>query len=256
MTGDLHRAERELAGYAEADYPASLRRCLERAAGVWVVNPAIAESVKPHAQQVEVIPSGFDPARFADPITPLSRTDGRLRIFFAGLIQEPMKGFAVLQAACARLWEERRDFRLQATGDPSGPMDEFTEFVGWQSQADLPRCMGAADIVVCPTIAEEALGRTAVEAMGLGRPVVASRIGGLPFTVLEDATGLLATPGDSADLARQLARLLDDEPLRRRLGAAGRARFESHYTWPVIVERHYRRILGPPLRPVREGAVP
>src|SRR5262249_53314294 len=59
--------------------------------------------------------------------------------------------------------------------------DDFTELVGWQSQAELPRVFRRADVVVVPTIAQEALGRTAVEAMAAGRPVVASRTGGLPF---------------------------------------------------------------------------
>ena len=77
-------------------------------------------------------------------------------------------------------------------------------------------------MVVVPTIAQEALGRTAVEAMGVGRPVVASRLGGLPFTVVDGATGLLCEPGNPDDLARKLEILLDDPGLRERLdGSAG-----------------------------------
>src|SRR5437763_1359877 len=100
-----------------------------------------------------------------------------------------------------------------------------------------------ADVLVFPTIAQEALGRTAVEAMAAGLPVVASRIGGLPFTVAEGATGLLCEPGEPDDLARKLEILLDDPELRWRLGQAGRRRFEEHYAWPVIIDRHYRPIL-------------
>jgi glycosyltransferase involved in cell wall biosynthesis len=232
----------------EPDYDRCLRHAFAGAAGVLVVNPLIAELVKPYAPAVHVVPSGFDPARF-----PLSSSHpvshhGPVRLLFAGLVDEPMKGFAVLQSACRALWSQRQDFRLLVTADPRGRVDDFTEFVGWQSQADLPRTMCEADIVVCPTVAEEALGRTAVEAMGAGRPVVASRIGGLPFTVLDEATGLLCEPDDPTDLARQLVRLLDDPDLRLQLGNAGRRRFEQHYTWDVILERHYRQILGAPNR--------
>ncbi len=252
-SGGLHRAERELAGFLEADYETCLQQAFAGAAGVLVVNPEIAEQVRPYARQVHVIPSGFDPDRFPPPRPPAPAVDGRLRLLFAGLVQEPMKGFSVLHEACQQLYSVRQDFWLVATADPPGTIDEFTEFVGWQSQADLPRLMQQCDVVVCPTIAEEALGRTAVEGMAAGRPVVASQIGGLPYTVIDEGTGLLCKPGDPADLARQLARLLDDAGLRQRMGAAGRQRFETHYTWPVILERDYRPLLGGPIRPVRTG---
>src|SRR5262249_6874659 len=96
------------------------------------------------------------------------------------------------------------------------------------------------DVLAMPTVAQEALGRTAVEAMAAGKPVVASHIGGLPFTLADGATGLLCEPGDPADLAAKLERPLPDPALRIRLGEAGRRRFEEHYAWPVIIERHYR----------------
>jgi predicted O-methyltransferase YrrM len=164
-------------------------------------------------------------------------------LLFAGLVDERMKGFHVLHEAYRRLWQKRRDFALVATADPPGAGDKFTRYVGWQSQGDLPRLFRAADVLVFPTIAQEALGRTAVEAMAAGLPVVASRIGGLPFTVADGATGLLCEPGDPDDLARKLETLLDDPELRARMGQAGRRWFEEHYAWPVIVDRHYRPIL-------------
>src|SRR5262249_35120237 len=154
------------------------------------------------------------------------------------------KGFEVLHEACARLWQNRRDFELVATGDPPGRVDEFTRFIGWQSQADLPRHLHAADMLVMPAIAQEAPGRPAVEAMAAGRPVIASRIGGLPFTVIDGATGLLCEPGDPADLAEKIEGLLDDPELRVRLGLAGRKRFEERYSWDVIIETHYRPLLS------------
>jgi glycosyltransferase involved in cell wall biosynthesis len=154
----------------------------------------------------------------------------------------------VLQEACARLWQARQDFELVATGDPPGQANACTRVVGWLSQEELPAHLRACDLLAMPTVAQEALGRTAVEAMAAGRPVVASRIGGLPVTVADGATGLLCEPGDAADLADKIGRLLDDPELRRRLGAAGRRRFEEHYAWPVIIDRHYRPLLGAPRR--------
>ena len=104
-----------------------------------------------------------------------------------------------------------------------------------------------ADIIVCPTIAEEAHGPTAVEATAVDRLIVASLICGLMFTVLDEVTGLLFKPGDPVDLASQLARL-DDRVLRGRIGNAARMHFQHHYTWDVIIVKQYRKLFGPTIR--------
>ena len=50
------------------------------------------------------------------------------RFLFAGLVQEPIKGFDILHEACRRLWQKRQDFELVATADPAGQFDDFTRF--------------------------------------------------------------------------------------------------------------------------------
>jgi glycosyltransferase involved in cell wall biosynthesis len=244
-SGSLHQAERALCGVGTAAYDTALRRAFREAEAVLVVNPLTEALVSPHTRVTRVVTAGMDPGRFVFPSETPSAADRPLRLLFAGLVDEWMKGFHVVHAACERLWRSRRDFELLTTADPPGPVDAFTRYVGWLSQAELPRQIRAADVLVMPTIAQEGLGRTAVEAMACGRPVVASRIGGLPATVQDGATGLLFDPGDAADLARKLEAVLDDPDLRRRLGAAGRRRFEEHYSWPVIIDRHYRPLLKP-----------
>jgi glycosyltransferase involved in cell wall biosynthesis len=259
MSGGLHQAERALSGVGTRDYYDRLVRALCEAEAVLVVNPLQQAMMSPYADDVRVVTAGMDPERFPWPWPdedsaaaphplPLS-PEGRgetLRVLFAGLVEEPMKGFDVLHKACSRLWQRRQDFELLATADPPGRVDAFTRFIGWQSQENLPGHLREAAMLMMPTIAQEALGRTAVEAMAAGRPVVASRLGGLPFTVVDGATGLLCEPGDVEDLARKIEMLLDDAGLRERLGTTGRRRFEEHYAWPVIIERHYRPLLGEP----------
>jgi glycosyltransferase involved in cell wall biosynthesis len=178
------------------------------------------------------------------PLPAGARGEESVVLLFAGIVDEWMKGFDVLHEACARLWQRRKDFELVATGDPPGRFDDFTRFVGWLSQDDLAKAIREADILMMPTIAQEALGRTAVEAMAAGRPVIASRIGGLPFTVADGATGLLCEPGNADDLAQKINTLLDSPDLRRQMGLAGRRRFEEHYAWPVIIDRHYKPLLS------------
>ena len=73
--------------------------------------------------------------------------------------------------------------------------------------------------------------------------VVGSRIGGVPFTVLDGATGLLCEPGNAEDLACKLEKLLDDAALRTRMGSEGRRRFEEEFTWERVIEKHYRPLL-------------
>ena len=119
-------------------------------------------------------------------------------LFMAAVAGESIKGYHVAHEACRLLRQTRSDFELVVTFDPPGPgpIDEFTRSVGWCSQAELPRHYRAADICLVPTIAQDGLSITSVEAMAAGIPVVASRIGGLPYTVSDGVTGLLFEPGD------------------------------------------------------------
>jgi glycosyltransferase involved in cell wall biosynthesis len=173
---------------------------------------------------------------------PLSKTT----LFTAAVAGETIKGYHIAHEACRILRQSRADFELAVTFDPAGPIDEFTRSVGWCSLAELPRHYRGADICLVPTIAQDSLSRASVEAMASGIPVVASRIGGLPYTVTDGVTGLLCEPGDPIDLARQIARLFDDRPLRRQMGLAGRKRFDEDFTWEKVIDRHFRPLLGSP----------
>lgn len=245
-SGWLHHHERMLAGFGTDEYDRRLRAAFSEAEGVLVVNPIIAAHIAPFAKDVHVVPSGFDARRFPWDEGNNDEVAGPTQLFFAGLVKEYMKGFHILLAACHALWAHRQDFEVVVTADVAdGPDAPFLRYIGWQSQADLPRKMREAAIVVFPTIAEEALGRSAVEAMGVGRPVIASRIGGLPFTVTDEVTGLLFEPGNSVDLMSKISQLLDSQKLRQSLGRAGRKKFEREYTWKGLLERHYHSLFGP-----------
>lgn len=253
FSGSLHRDDRQLAGYYEDDYQERLIQSFRRAYSVLAVNPAIAALVEPYSDRVRVVPSGFDRSRFPATLANRSARHDKLRVLFAGVTNEVMKGFHVLQQAGQLLWQRRQDFEILATADPIGQHNGYTRFVGWQHQSSLPEIMASADILAFPTIAQEALGRTAVEGMAAGLPVVASRIGGLPTTIVSGETGLLCEPGNPADLAQALERLFDDAELRRKMGRAGRRRFESEFTWDVIIDRHYRSLFGSPHAAIRKA---
>jgi glycosyltransferase involved in cell wall biosynthesis len=165
-------------------------------------------------------------------------------LFMAAVAGEAIKGFHVAHEACRILRETRSDFELVVTFEPAGAIDEFTRSVGWRSQDELPVYYRAADICLVPTVAQDALSISSVEAMAAGRPVVASRIGGLPFTVSDGLTGLLFEAGNPWDLAEKIARLLDDPGLRREMGLAGRRRFEEEFVWEDVIRRYWRPLLS------------
>lgn len=99
----------------------------------------------------------------------------------------------------------------------------------------------------CPTVA--------IEAMASGRPVVATRIGGLPDLVSDGETGLLVPPDDPLALRAALARLIADSPLRERLGRAALHRFEQFRAGTVVsrYEDAYRELCAPSPGTARAG---
>lgn len=241
--GPLHAAERSLAMFEDPAYDHELRSAFANAAGVLAVNPLIATTCEPYTERVHVIPSGFDESRF-EGLPEIDWNATPFRLLFAGLIDEYMKGFHVLFEACRQLWQQRQDFELHVTADEGRYQAPFLRYRGWQTQAQLPELIADCHALIVPTIAQEALGRTAVEAMGAARPVVASRIGGLPFTVAEGLTGLLAEPADRESLAHQCNRLMSERDLAQMLGNQGRERFLDRHTWTSVIEQQYRPLFA------------
>jgi glycosyltransferase involved in cell wall biosynthesis len=121
---------------------------------------------------------------------------------------------------------------------------DLIRFAGFRT--DLPRWLGGLDILAHPADME-GLGVSLLQASAAAVPIVASRAGGLPEAVADGESGLLIAPCDVAGLIDTLRRLLDDAPLRHRLGAAGRARILAGFSVDAMVEGNlaiYRRVLG------------
>jgi glycosyltransferase involved in cell wall biosynthesis len=88
---------------------------------------------------------------------------------------------------------------------------------------------------------------SAIEALAAGRPVVATRVGGVPDVVRDGEDGFLVPAGDVDALAERLARLAREPELRERMGAAGRARVLPRYAVDRLVDdvdRLYRALLA------------
>src|SRR5919199_1318248 len=116
-------------------------------------------------------------------------------------------------------------------------------FLGYQEE--VAPFYAAFDAVILPS-GNEGTPVSAIEALAAGRPVVATRVGGVPDVVREGEDGFLVDPGDVDALAERLARLAADPELRERLGAAGRARVVPRYSVERLVDdvdRLYRSLL-------------
>jgi glycosyltransferase involved in cell wall biosynthesis len=102
---------------------------------------------------------------------------------------------------------------------------------------DPDKVYAAADVVAHTSTAPEPFGRTVIEAMMAGRPVVAANAGALPEIVVNGATGILTPPGDDAALANALVGLLSSDVRRAQMGNAARQRAEAEYTLDKMARR-------------------
>lgn len=109
------------------------------------------------------------------------------------------------------------------------------EFVGSKPQETLPLYYSAADITVMPSH-YESFGMVAVEAMASGTPVIASKVGGLSYTVKDGETGFLVTEENHFALAEKVYELLKNPDLRARMGEAA-AEHAQQYSWRNIADQ-------------------
>lgn len=119
-----------------------------------------------------------------------------------------------------------------------------TLFLGYQE--DVAQYFAAFDAMVLPS-ANEGTPVTAIEALAAGRPVVATRVGGVPDVVRDGEDGFLVEPADVDALADRLTTLAHDPKLRERMGAAGRARVLPRYAVDRLIDdmdRLYRELLA------------
>ena len=103
--------------------------------------------------------------------------------------------------------------------------------------ADPRPAYAAMDVFVLPSVQPEPFGGVVMEAMAMGVPVIATRVGGSVDQVAEGETGFLVPPGDPAALAEKLGVLMDSQELRERMGRAGPLRIERHFRLEDMVRK-------------------
>jgi len=205
-------------------------------------------------EKVSVIPNGIDFERVRT-----SSLDAPTRIRAElGLVGRPVvlmaarmhpeKGYEHLLGALPRVLAQVPDLVLLIAGagplearyrnlSASSGLEQHVRFLGFRR--DLPDLIATSDLVVLPSLAE-AFGLVAAEALYLGIPVVASRVGGIPEIVEDGVDGLLVPPGDDEALAGALLHLLLDTAHRRKLAGAGRGKVAARFSFGQMVQAYER----------------
>jgi len=244
VVGTFHAYRKTSPGYVPVT--PILNRWLERLDGRIAVSEAARDTVLPYLPgDYRIIPNGVDVARFgAANLEPIPGfTSGRLNVLFVGRLDR-RKGFPYLLEAFQLIRESVPASELIVAGayapeeveDYQRTVQEEqmdVHFVGRVSDEDLARYYHTADVVCFPSTGSESFGIVLLEAMAAGRPIVASNIPGYREVMRHEIEGLFVPPKDALALAGALIRLLRNEPLRRRLGEAGRAR-AGRYSWDRV----------------------
>lgn len=204
-----------------------------------------------------IIPNGIELERFAAPAEPLEEfKDGKVNILFVGRL-EKRKGFKYLLEAYRIVKRDHPNTRLIVVGPPGWALWRFrllvksfgikdVVFAGYVAAEEISRYYQTADIFCAPATGSESFGIVLLEAMAASRAIVASDIAGYASVVTRNADGLLVPPGDISALAEAIGRLVEDQKLRQRLGAAGMVKAEG-YSWDKVSRRvmdYYEEVLG------------
>jgi len=215
------------------------------------------------AAKIHRVYNGIDLEHFPIPFLPTARSQplivsvGRLVTF---------KGFEQLIDVCAELSRRGLDFICEIIGD--GPLRENLQekidrlslssrvtLLGSLSQGEVFERLQASDIFTLPSItdrqgASDVFPTVIMEAMSAARPIVSTRLAGIPELVVHEETGLLVQPGDTMALVEALEQLIRNLELRLRYGRAGRRRIEQHFrieqTIGPLVELLQRTCIAPP----------
>jgi glycosyltransferase involved in cell wall biosynthesis len=204
-----------------------------------------------------VDPEAFHPFPFPDEELrqKYSLTPGDRVILYVGRLIG-LKGLPGLLQSFSLL-KNRQRVRLLIVGDGEGKsalqnlarrlgIGPQVLWAGFVPHAETPRYYSLASIAVSPSLADEAFGISICEAMACGLPVVATRVGGIPELSLHGETGFLVQAGNEQELAERMGTLLEDESLRRKMGAQAAQRVRKYFTWERVVDRLmkvYERLL-------------
>ena len=216
------------------------------------VEAVLQRELRGPRERLHQIYGGVDLTAFQSGRTPAARTlrqqqswrDENLVFGVAGAFSLPRgKGQIEFLEAAARLKLEfpQARFAIIGRGSMESLLRERIVALGLEGLAvilpftdDIATVMSALDVLAHPALGTEALGLVLWEAMACGKPVIASRLDGVPEAFIENEHGLLVPPADVVALAEAMRRLAADAGLRARLGGAGRKHIEANFSREIL----------------------
>jgi len=177
---------------------------------------------------------------------PAADSDRRPTVIGTAAVLEERKGHRFLLEAAALLKRRGHRLKYRFAGDGSERerlqqivlelgLREDVEMIGFVS--DIPAFLSTIDIFVLPSV-YEGLGVAILEAMAAGKPVVATRVGGIPELVSDAATGLLVPPMNPQALTEAISKLLSQPGLAQQMGEKGRGRVRKDFTVEQMAKKN------------------
>jgi len=211
--------------------------------GIIGVSPLCLKTFKKYKGPKAIIPNGIDLERFNPSVPPIKKyLDGKINILFLGRIEE-RKGLIYLLKAYKILEKKFSNLRLIIVG--KGPLKEEMElwvkdnslkdvvFEGEAKEEKIPSYYKTCDIYVSPAIFGESFGIVLLEAMALGKPVVAFANSGYRAVLRGRGAKFLVRPKNFRGLAEKIGLLIKNPLLRERMGEWGQEEVKK-YSWPKI----------------------
>ncbi len=210
------------------------------------------------ADNIVIIPPGVDVHRFSPPGPGVRTTDTDLpdRYIFCLSRIDSNKGHDLLLNAFNRVRKDHPDVQLVIGGGSPEPerrelevlesirriinekdIDKSVQIIGYVPDDQLVSLYQQAELFVLPSIFEP-FGMTAQEAMACGRPVVASKLGGIKSVISSGENGLLIDPSNAAEFAEAISLLLGDRRLAEGMGKKGHKTIQEYFSWKSIAERY------------------
>lgn len=212
----------------------------------------LSQIIKFDTEKIRYIPNGIDFSRFepipkADKFMKKFKPKGQIILYVGRLASN--KGLEVLVKAAPEVLRENIDTTFVFVGEDEGMKNILKQqakklgiadkllFTGHIKDEELfLSSFAACDVFVLPS-EYEAFGIVLLEAMACKKPVIGTRVGGVPEAIGSEGAGIIVEYNDSDALSEAINQLLNDSKKRKKMGEIGRKRVKENFTWASVVDQ-------------------